>query len=165
MRGFIFAFCFFAALAPTRGAHALLCLPLTACTCTVNATDMAFGNVQPLSGSPATAVSDVQVSCTGIADLLPVVTVRVDGGVNGTIADRRMKNGAQVLHYNLYDSNSYSTIVGDGTGGFPVLTISGGLVTVGAWSRTANLYGRIPATPSAVPGGPYTDTITVRLDY
>jgi spore coat protein U-like protein len=164
MRHLIFALGIAASFAPVQRADALICLPLTACTCTVNATDMAFGNVQPISGAPADAVSDVQVSCTGIADVLPVVTASVNGGVNGTIADRQMKSGANILHYNLYDSASHSTIVGQGAGGFPVLTISGGVVTIGAWSRTANLYGRIPSTPTAKPGS-YTDTITVVLTY
>lgn len=146
-------------------AQALLCSALTGCSCDVDVTPMAFGDIDPVLATIAASTSDVTVTCSGVADALPVVFARVGQGAWGTTADRQMKSAAgDRLHYNLYDSALYSTILGDGTGGFPLLAISGGLLSLGGWSTTAHIYGRVPAAATARPGA-YTDTVTVRIDW
>lgn len=154
-------FCVFAA--PSR-AEALLCSPITGCSCTVNVSDLAFGNLQPLNNTAATGTADVHVQCTGVIDVLPAVLAQVNGGTHGTIAARRMRDGANYLDYNLYTTDLHGTIVGMGTGGYPALLISGGLLSLGSWNATGHIYGRIPPTPSARPGS-YTDTVVVRIEW
>lgn len=163
MRAALFLLSLILAMAPARRAEALLCTPILGCSCTVNATDMAFGQINVISGGPATAENDVQVTCSGVIDVAPLVSAKINGGLHGSIADRQMKSGANVLHYNLYTTNGYGTIAGDGVT-YPMLVVSGGLIALGTWSVTAHLYGRIPATPSALPGN-YSDTVTVRIDW
>ncbi|MBL8550609.1 MAG: spore coat protein U domain-containing protein [Hyphomonadaceae bacterium] len=156
---------FVAVLAAPSQAEALLCTPILGCSCSVSATDMAMTPVQPLAGIAGTGVSDIAVDCTHVIDVLPSLVVKFGAGLNGAIADRRMKNAAgDLLAYNIYTSTAYTTILGDGTGGFAGLTLSGGLLSLGHWTATGAAYGRAPAVPSAKPGD-YTDTITVRIDW
>ena len=145
-------------------AHALLCQPILGCSCSVSTGGLAFGSINPLSPGPTDATATIHVACDGVIDVAPSVTAKIGAGQSGSFADRQMKNGAQVLHYNLYSSNLYSTILGDGTGGYPTIAVSGGLVTLGAWSEDATLYGRTPAAPATPPGN-YNDTVTVRIDW
>jgi spore coat protein U-like protein len=156
---------FAGAFAAPTPADALLCHIILGCTCSVAATDMAMTPVQPLAGVAGTGVSDVTVDCTHVIDLFPSLVVKFDAGDNGTIANRRMKNLAgDLLDYNIYASTSYATILGDGAGGFPGLTLSGGVLTLGHWTATGHAYGRAPAVVSAKPGA-YEDEITVRIDW
>lgn len=149
-------------------AHALACVALLGCSCSVHATPMSFGNnISPLSGAAATAESDVTVSCTNVIDALPLVSVQVGAGSNGTTGDRIMKSTttADTLHYNLYETGSYGTILGTGGGtGYPMLVISGGIVSLGGWTRTNTIHGRalIPATTRPQT---FNDTVTIRIDW
>lgn len=154
-----------AALAPPP-AHALLCNAILGCSCNVDATAMNFGQIQPLTGTAGTASSDVSVSCTNVIDVAPSVSVQFGAGSWGTTADRQMKNGGgDRLHYNIYKVQTPpTTILGDGTNGFPTITVSGGLLQLGNWSATNTVYGSAPAVSSIKPGI-YSDTVTVRIDW
>lgn len=152
----------FATLAPTP-ANALLCTPILGCTCSVSATTLAF-SMQPLNNTTTDSTADITVSCTGVLDALPSVAASFTTGQSGLFSDRIMNDGVRQLHYNFYTDSNRTLIAGNGVGGTSALTISGGLITLGAWSRSATLYGRIPAAPLTVPGN-YADSITVRIDY
>ncbi len=148
-------------------ANALLCDALLGCSCSVSATTLNFGTtINPLGGAPATATSDVTVACGGVIDLSPSVTVKFNGGQWGSITDRQMKSTTTTdrLHYNLYNSTLYSTIYGDGTGGNPTLTISGGAIALGSWSGTTRTYGQA-LIPANTKPQTFTDTITMRIDW
>lgn len=148
-----------------RPAEALLCHFLLGCSCNVSATTMNFGAVNPLLNTATTAQSDVTVSCTGIIDALPVVQARIGAGAHGTIGNRQMRStSGHRLEYNIYSSSNYTTVLGEGAGGFPMLTISGGLLNLGSWNASVSMYGRIPSAPTAQPGA-YSDTIVVRIDW
>ena len=130
-------------------------------TCSVSAAALAFGNYTPGTGNvPGTTT--VNVLCTKTTPF----TVALDKGttVGGTIAQRLMANGANTLQYNLYTTNAYATVFGDGTG--TSVTQSG----VGAGLGTAaafTVFGQLPdnATNQAVVPGAYADTITVSVNY
>ena len=146
-------------------AHALLCTPFLGCTCTVTPSDVDFGPIQPLLGQAATATGDIDVQCTGVIDIAPAVSAKIGPSLHGPIANRGMQSQSGVLMpYNLYSSTLYTTILGEGAGGFPRLTISGGLLALGGWTATAHIYGRAPAAPLATPGD-YQDTITVTIEW
>ncbi len=91
--------------------------------------------------------------------------VKVGPGLYGTTADRQMQNAnGDRLHYNIYPSAISNTIVGDNTGGFPALTVSGGALALLHWTTTAHLEGRAPMV-NTQRAGSYTDTVTVRIDW
>lgn len=152
------------ALANAAPANALLCTPLVGCSCNVSVSGVAFGDIQPLSGAPATATGDIGVQCTNVIDVAPIVYAEIGPSQNGPIANRRMREtGGGLLAYNLYHAPNYATIVGQG-GANPRLTISGGLLNIGGWNATAHVYAMAPSAPSALPGA-YTDTVTVRIEW
>ncbi len=158
----MFGAAWMAAAAP---AQALLCTPILGCSCSVAASDVAFGPIQPLSASATFATGDLNVHCTGVIDVAPSVLASIGPSAHGPIANRRMLGpGGALLPYNLYTSTSYSSIVGQGAGGFPKITITGSPVVLGGWNTIAHVYGRAPAAPMAVAGN-YTDTVTVRIEW
>jgi len=144
-------------------AQALTC-QLLGCACNVSTSGLAFGSINPLSGAPTDATANVHVACSNVVDVAPSVTAKIGAGQSGTFADRQMSDGSHVLHYNLYSSNLYTTILGDGAGGYPAVTVSGGLISLFSWSADATIYGRAPSAPTAAQGA-YTDTIIVRIDW
>lgn len=126
---------------------------------------MNFGSINPLLNTATTAQSDVSISCTGVIDVAPIVYARIGGGTYGTVGNRRMQSAAgHQLDYNIYSSSNYTTVLGQGTGGYPMLAISGGLLSLGNWNATVTMHGRIPPTATARPGD-YSDTVVVRIDW
>ena len=130
--------------------------------CTVAATPLAFGNYTP-SGGAVTNTSTISVGCTVGTGY--TMTVGAGSTTGATITQRLMTNGTQTLQYNLYTSNTYATLLGDGTtGGSSKVTGTGtGLGTL----ATTTVYGQLPdnALNQAVPPGAYTDTVTVSVAY
>lgn len=165
--GALFFFFGFSVLIATP-AHALACVQLLGCSCSVHATAMNFGNtISPLSGAAATGQSDVTVSCTNVIDALPLVSVQLGAGLYGVTGDRIMKSTTTTatLHYNLYETNGYGTILGTGGAtGYPMLLVSGGIVSLGGWTRTATVHGRV-LIPATTRPQTFTDTVTIRIDW
>ena len=130
--------------------------------CTVSATALAFGNYTPSAGA-VTNSSSISVGCTSGTPY--TMTVGAGSTTGATITQRLMTNGTQTLQYNLYTSNTYATILGDGTtGGSAKVTGTGaGLGTL----ATTTVYGQLPDTVAnqAVAPGAYTDTVTVSVAY
>lgn len=132
--------------------------------CTVAATNLAFPNYTP-GGGAVVSTSAVSVKCT----VGTPFTVALDKGstTGSTIAQRAMgltAAGAGALQYNLFTSNTYATILGDGTAGS---TSPAGTGTGLATAVTTTVYGQLPdnATNQAVAPGAYTDTVTVTVTY
>jgi spore coat protein U-like protein len=130
-------------------------------TCSVSAGALAFTNYTP-GGGAVTNSSTVNVNCTKTTPF----TVALNGGTTtgGTVAQRLMASGTNTLEYNLFTTNTYGTVFGDGSG--TSVTQSG----AGAGVATAvpfTVYGQLPDSANnknAVPGA-YTDTITVTVTY
>jgi len=130
-------------------------------TCSVTATGLAFPNYTP-GGGAVLQTSTVSVKCTKNTPY----TVALNGGQTsgGTIAQRLMGSGANTLQYNLYNDNTYTTVLGDGSGTSKTVTGTGSGV---ATPNTFTVYGQLPdsaANQAAVPAS-YTDTITVTVNY
>jgi len=130
-------------------------------TCLVSASPLAFGNYTPGSGNVA-GQTTVNVNCTKNT----AFTVALDKGTTagGTIGQRLMASGANTLQYNLYTTNAYTTIFGDGTGGSSTQAGTGSGV---ATANALTVFGQLPdnATNQAAVPGAYTDTITVTVTY
>lgn len=151
------------ALALPLPASALLCV---GCACTVSTTGVAFGAYAPLSGSPGLSTGNVSVRCTTTVGLLVSYTIDLGKGSSGSFTPRKMVSGSNRLDYNLYTSNTYASIWGDGNGG--TTRVSSGDVALslqGATTVNYTVYGRIPASQQTVPPGFYTDSIPVTVTF
>lgn len=167
MRKFLTAAAAAAALATGAGAYAATATTsfqvsatiLKACTVTAGALN--FGTYAAGSGA-LNVNSTINVNCTNSTPF----TVALNGGTTtgGKIAQRLLANGTNTLQYNLYTSNTYATVFGDGTASSATISGTGvGLLT----SSPVTVYGQLPdsaANQTAVPGT-YTDTITVTVTY
>jgi spore coat protein U-like protein len=111
--------------------------------CTVTASNLNFGNYSASAASPTNMSTSLSVTCTnGLA-----YTVDLNGG------------NSHSLNYQLYTTNGYASIFGDGTGG--TITVSG---SGNGSAQSIPVYGQI-ATAQYVPAGSYSDTISVTVNY
>lgn len=162
MKRMLFILAFVAFFAPQR-AEALLCTPILGCTCTVTASDIDFGDFTPFAG-PQNAIGQIAVDCTGVIDVAPSVSTRLDDGLWGNFTARKMRTaiGGNELSYNIYTTNQHNVVLGDGTGGSVTTSISGDLVTLGHWQRSTTVFARATPTVATRPGD-YSDTVVVRI--
>jgi spore coat protein U-like protein len=153
----------------------LLALPLPAsalclgCSCTADASVVAFGTYNPF-GPNVDGTGNVRVACTSTITLGNInYSIALNKGANSTaFSPRRMYNSSDIdyLNYDLYTSNAYSTIWGDGSGttGFVAGSIAIS-VLFGSDFADHPVYGRIPSGQTAVHTGNYLDTILVTVTY
>lgn len=153
-------FCAAFAAAP---ANALVC-GIFGCSCNVSATTLDFEQISPLEGAQ-TAEAEVTVDCTGLAELFPSIAVRMQAGQYGTIAARRMRSpSGHYLNYNIYTTDQYGTVWGNGTTDGQPVNVSGGLLALGHWTVSRAVHGVVSPTTATQPGV-YTDTVVVRIDW
>jgi spore coat protein U-like protein len=125
-------------------------------SCDITTNPMAFGNYNPVSGTPLDAATTLGVHCTN--GTAYEIAMNAGAGAGATIPSRRMTNGSDTLTYSIYRDSNRSNVWGQ-TSGSNVLTGTG----TGA-SQTLNVYGRVPINQTS-PAAAYTDTITVTLTY
>lgn len=146
-------------------ARAAVCL-LPSCGCSVSTTALAFGSYNPLAYGNTDSSGTVRVSCSALVALLIPYDIAMSAGGSGSYATRRMSFGAYTLNYNLYTDASYTSVLGNGSGG--TLKLSGGILLdlAGLAPPAVHwVYGRLPGPQlGAAPGG-YSDTLTVTLTY
>jgi spore coat protein U-like protein len=132
-----------------------------AATCSTTATSLAFPAYIPGAGNVASS-STISVKCTKNTPY--TVALNAGATTGGTIAQREMGFGTSRLLYNLYTTNAYGTIFGDGTGGSQTMAGTGAGI---ATTQSISVFGQLPdnATNQAVVAGAYTDTITVTVTY
>lgn len=141
-----------------------LCL---GCSCSASATGVSFGAYNPLSGSNVDAAGNVRVSCSSVVTLGTInYSIALSTGHAGTYTPRHMDNAGNPLNYNLYTSNTYTTIWGNNSGGTGVVTGSITLFVLLDSSFVDHpVYGRIPGGQTSAVVGNYSDTITVTVTY
>lgn len=132
-------------------------------TCSATATTLAFPAYTPGLG-PVAGTSTITLTCTNGAQ--PTVALNVGTTTGDNYLQRVMANGTNTLQYNLFTTNGYGTVWGDGTNGSKTLQVSApsaGLST----PQTLTVYGQLPdssANKNAVPGS-YSDLITATVTY
>lgn len=148
----------------------LLALPLPAaalclgCSCSATATGVSFGTYIPL-GSNVDAAGNVRVTCSGLVGLTISYNIALNKGVySASFSPRQMGSGINRLNYNLYTSNGYGTIWGDGTGGSGDISDSY-ILLLGTVNRDYPVNGRIPGSQTTTKPGSYSDLITVTVTY
>ena len=141
--------------ATTTGGMLVTANVLASCNMIVN--NLSFGNVTPASSGYAVASSTINSTCT----VGTPYTISFSSGITGTYSDRLMSNaqGTRFISYNIYKDNTYSSILGDGTGTTSTITAVGN-----GLSQTSNIYGRMNLTQYP-PAAFYLDSVTVTLTY
>ncbi|HEY1141231.1 MAG TPA: spore coat protein U domain-containing protein [Lysobacter sp.] len=134
--------------------------PVRAQTCTATMGNVAFGNVDTISGSPTDLSGTIDINCTGYAT--PSVRVCVSLGDPAGAWDPRQLTGpsSNKLAYNLYKDATRSTVWGsvyDPQMRVMVLDLP---VSGGAASSSAMWYGRVSGGQSGVPAGSYSTNFT-----
>lgn len=133
-----------------------------ACTAglvTASSGGISFGNYSANSVSDKTMNGTVTVNCT-VSGTLPSFTIALSTGGSLTFSPRKMNLlVVNTLNYNIYTSNSYAAVWGDGTNSTVTQSYGGG----GA-STTFTAYGKIPTGQYVLPGL-YGDSITITVTY
>jgi spore coat protein U-like protein len=115
-------------------------------TCSVSATNLNFGQYDPLSTTPTDGSSTISVTCTNGTTYGVAVTTPTARAMTGPL-------GA-TLNYGLYNDAARSA-------GFnvPAGTIGSGQ------AQAITVYGRIPIGQITARAGAYTDTVDVTVTY
>lgn len=130
-------------------------------SCSVSATNLAFGNVTPVDNINFNATSTVDVTCANGT----TYDIGLDAGANssdGTVSTRRMTDGAATpnyLSYQMYQDSGHTTVWGNTVGTDTVAATGTGS------TQTNTVYGQIPSGQQATPTGSYTDTVTVTVTF
>jgi spore coat protein U-like protein len=131
-------------------------------SCVVTATALAFGNYDQIAVAATTGTSTVSLQCTNGA----AAVIALNGGVNGTLAQRKMKDSvsADTLNYQLYTTAANTAVWGDGTLSTSTQTYNS---TSGATVQPFTVYGTIPAQQNVAvsASNTYQDTITVTVTF
>jgi spore coat protein U-like protein len=133
-------------------------------TCTLSTSPVLFGGYNPFNATATDSTGSVSVTCVAAISLFVNYTIKLDGGLGGSIATRRMTAGGTQLFYQLYDSSGRTTVWGDGTGGSVSRSDGYLLQILTPVVKTYTAYGRITARQNVGPGA-YSDAVTVLLTY
>jgi spore coat protein U-like protein len=125
-------------------------------SCNVTAKDLAFGNYDPVSGTPLSGSTTVDVTCTNGTGY--VVSMDAGLGSGATTSARKMTLGGNTLTYSLYRNAGHTLVWGANSG---VDTVAG---TGSGALQSIIVYGQTPAAQTA-PAGAYSDTVTVTVTY
>ena len=147
-----------------------LAFDAAALTCSVSSSGMAFGNYDVFAAGANNGNATLNVTCQQEladrgADKIQPYVVSLSPGSSGSYVQRTMKNGTETLNYNIYTSNAYSVVWGDGNGSTG--TQSGTAVINNGHpvaTNTFTAYGRVPALQD-VAVGHYTDNITMTITW
>lgn len=137
-------------------------------SCSASITPPSFGAVELLSGSAATTLGAIQVSCTGTPNTTVHVCPVFSAGSGGASVDGAVRyasgSGGGTIGYNLYLDGGYGTVWGGNFGGTtaPSMPIALGSAGNGSSANTP-IYGRIFANQTTALTGTYTSTIPVTL--
>lgn len=123
--------------------------------CSISATDLDFGDYNPVVGNAVDASSTVSVTCTNGAGY----SIGLSGGGSGNAADRAMDHAVEsaTLDYGLFRDalrtqnwgDVADTVDGTGTGA----------------NQDHAVYGRVLASQSTALMGSYADTITATVTF
>jgi len=115
-------------------------------SCSVTATDLAFGAYDPFSATPKDGSSAISVTCTNGASY----GVSINGGATG----RSMAGPlGSTLGYGLFSDTTRTT----------AFNLTGQAGTGAVFAHT--VYGRIPAGQTTARAGSYAETVTVTVTY
>jgi spore coat protein U-like protein len=150
-----------------------LCLAATnavaTASCAVSTPGLSFGSYDVYAAGATNGNATLTVSCNlnpppGNADIN--YTISLSTGSGNSFVQRQMKSGANTFGYNLYTTNAYSVVWGDGTGS--TATVSGSFRLTSPnpnQTKIHTVYGRIPALQDVAVASDYQDNVTVTVTY
>jgi spore coat protein U-like protein len=138
-------------------------------SCNVSTPGLSFGSYDVYAAGATNGNATLTVSCDlnpppGNADIN--YTISLSTGSSNSFVQRQMKSGANTFGYNLYTTNAYSVIWGDGVGS--TATVSGSMRLTSpspSKTNTHTVYGRIPALQDVAVASDYQDNVTVTVTY
>jgi len=142
-----------------------------AVTCSISTSGVAFGPYDVFAAGATNGNGTITVTCSldpsdqGAQKITPY-QLSLSAGSSGSFVQRTMKSGTSALGYNLYTTNAYSTVWGDGTGSTSIQT--GSILLNGGHPSAANsytVYGRIPGLQDAAVASDYRDNVTITLAF
>jgi spore coat protein U-like protein len=134
------------------------------CSCTVAAPTLSFGVYDPKSNTDKTMDGTVNVTCNALLGVYTVSYVIALSTGTGTYTTRILTHSGHTINYNLYTTNTYTIVWGNGIAGTG--TISDSYTSVLASEmRPYTVFGMIPKLQNAFVGTPYTDSIEVTVTY
>jgi spore coat protein U-like protein len=117
-------------------------------SCTVAATNLAFGNYNAAAVLPLETTSTITVTCTNGEDY--------GVGVGATPMTRTMAGpSGSTLNYGMFSDNGYAAAFGFG---------ATGATGTGA-AQVYTVYGQVPAGQFAARAGAHSDTVNVTVTY
>jgi spore coat protein U-like protein len=140
------------------GAPCLQAASITSCT--VTATNLAFGTYTPLQTAGLASTGTISISCTGVTGR-NTVTIDLSPGASGSYTTRTLTAGSAQLSYNLYQDAANTEIWGNGSGGSSEASAT---IRKAVPTATLTVYGTVTAKQDPAPGA-YGDTITVTVNY
>src|ERR1041385_8769010 len=123
--------------------------------CGISATNVAFGNVDVVSGSGATTTGTITITCPGGFGNFPYLWLCISIGVGSnstSVNNRTMKSGTDALNYQLYTDAAMTSIyqyTPSNQFSVPYNNTTGATIN-------STVYAKILSSPTAPPGG-YTD--------
>ena len=139
-------------------------------TCTASTPGVAFGTYDVYAAGVTngngtlTVICNYDASDTGVINLTYAISLAA--GSSNSYVQRQMQSGANTFGYNLYTTNTYAVVWGDGTGS--TATISGTMrLNNGhpSQTNTHTVYGRIPALQDVAVANDYRDNVTATVTY
>ena len=134
-------------------------------SCNFSITNVAFGNVNVISGSNVDVTATVSVNCSGGSAFANArVCPSILNGTAGADANLRQMTGptATKLNYQLYSNSARTTIWGADGDAFasspPTINVT--LNSSGTGSTTVTIFARVPSGQITVPAGSYTSSFT-----
>ena len=152
------------ATAGSTSANLTVQITITA-SCTINVATLNFGGGvagTALVAGVTNGSTTVSTTCTNGSPY----SIGMDNGANASSGQRRMKNGANFINYNLYTDSGYAdpwTTASSSTTCTSALSCALGTGTGSAQSTT--IYGQIPTVAVAPAAGAYSDTVSMTITY
>jgi spore coat protein U-like protein len=150
-----------------------LCLATTSAvatpSCGVSTPGLNFGPYDVFDASATSGNATLTITCDlnpppGNADIS--YTISLSTGSSNSFVQREMKSGANTFGYNLYTTNAYSVVWGDGAGSTATVAGSMRLTTPNpSKTNTHTVYGRVPALQDVAVASDYRDNVTVTVTY
>jgi spore coat protein U-like protein len=134
-------------------------------SCTINVATLNFGGSvagTALVAGVTNGSTTVSTTCTNGSPY----AIGMDNGANASVGQRRMKNGANFINYNLYTDSGFAnpwTTASSSTTCASANSCALGTGTGSAQSTT--IYGQIPTVAVAPAAGAYSDTVSMTITY
>lgn len=144
--------------------------PVQAVACSASTAGLAFGPYNLLSPVPVTSTATVRITCSlepadGPTQRVVASRISLSAGGSGSVSQRQMASGNNRLNYNIFTTNGYGTVWGDGSGGSATRSVAFTLNPARP-TRSEDLvgYGRVPALQDPA-AGTYGDVLVVTVMF